>query len=74
MDVCFASVPMLTIWYQCSLCVCSQIKILIENPEEWATILGQAFPDSANFFLNYVIASEWVPHSTWDTWCHIATI
>ena len=34
----------------------SQLRVLVENPEMWATILGVAFPQSSNYFLNYVIA------------------
>lgn len=34
----------------------SQIKMLADNPDQWAMLLGAAFPNSSNFFLNYVIA------------------
>ncbi|WIA30966.1 hypothetical protein OEZ86_001014 [Tetradesmus obliquus] len=34
----------------------SQIKMLADNPDQWALLLGAAFPNSSNFFLNYVIA------------------
>ena len=34
----------------------SQLRVLVENPELWAQILGVAFPQSSNYFLNYVIA------------------
>lgn len=30
---------------------CSQIKMLADNPDNWALLLGAAFPNSSNFFL-----------------------
>jgi len=35
---------------------CSQIKLLVDNPDQWALLLGAAIPNTSNFFLNYVIA------------------
>jgi hypothetical protein len=29
----------------------SQIKMLADNPDQWALLLGAAFPNSSNFFL-----------------------
>lgn len=33
----------------------SQVQVLVDNPESWPGVLGRSFPNSSNFFLNYVI-------------------
>lgn len=35
----------------CRVGACSQIKMLADNPDQWALLLGAAFPNSSNFFL-----------------------
>ena len=32
----------------------SQVAVLLRNPESWILVLGASFPQSANFFMNYV--------------------
>lgn len=34
--------------------------MLLANPESWPAVLGRYFPNSSNFFLNYVIMRAFV--------------
>jgi hypothetical protein len=42
---------LLLLLFWCAFVANSQIKMLADNPDQWALLLGAAFPNSSNFFL-----------------------